>query len=163
MIPFKHWMMQRIALLLFFLTEHEIITGSVDGTIRNYDIRVGMLRTDHISQPVTSVSVSGDNNCILASSLDDRIRLLDKENGELLSEYKSHVNNRFKIDSQLTFDDAFVVSGSEDNVVYIWDLVEGKLIRSLRGHESFVVSIDCHPKENLILSGSADGSIRFWR
>ena len=38
------------------------------------------------SGPVTSVSFSRDGNCILASSLDGKVRLLDKDNGELLNE-----------------------------------------------------------------------------
>ncbi len=74
-----------------------------------------------------------------------------------------HFIFRLKIDSQLTFDDAYVVSGSENNVVCIWDLVDGKLLRSLHGHEGSVVSVNCHPKENLIISGSADGTIRLWK
>ena len=41
------------------------------------------------SEPVTSVSFSRDGHCILASSLDDRLRLLDKDNGELLNEWVS--------------------------------------------------------------------------
>lgn len=41
------------------------------------------------SEPVTSVSFSRDGHCILASSLDDRLRLLDKDNGELLNKWVS--------------------------------------------------------------------------
>ena len=38
------------------------------------------------SDPVTSVSFSRDGHCVLASSLDEKIRLLDRDNGELLNE-----------------------------------------------------------------------------
>ena len=41
---------------------------------------------DHIGQPVTSVVFSKDGQCILTSSLDNTVRLLDKETGELLNE-----------------------------------------------------------------------------
>ena len=40
-----------------------------------------------IPVPVTSVSFSGDGNCILVSTLDDTLRLLDKETGEMLNRY----------------------------------------------------------------------------
>ena len=62
---------------------------SVDCNVRRYDIRLGNMVVDHIGQPVTSVVVSKDGQCILASSLDNTIRLLDKNTGELLNRYGS--------------------------------------------------------------------------
>ena len=59
---------------------------SVDGKVRNYDIRMGQLRVDCIGQPVTSVNFTRDGQCVLASTLDDTIRLMDKDTGELLNE-----------------------------------------------------------------------------
>ena len=47
---------------------------------------MGQLRVDCIGQPVTSVSFTRDGQCTLASTLDDTIRLLDKDTGELLNE-----------------------------------------------------------------------------
>ena len=35
--------------------------------------------------PVTSVRLTQDGHCILVSSLDNKIRLFDKDNGELLN------------------------------------------------------------------------------
>ena len=68
--------------VFFFL----IVTRSVDGKVRNYDIRMGQLHVDCIGQAVTSVSFTKDGQCLLASTLDDTIRLLDKDTGELLNE-----------------------------------------------------------------------------
>ena len=59
---------------------------SVDGKVRNYDIRMGQLRVDFIGQPVTCVNFTKDGQCVLASTLDDTIHLLDKDTGELLNE-----------------------------------------------------------------------------
>jgi len=55
-------------------TTHEVLTGSVDGRVRRYDIRAGRLATDYLGEPVTSVCFSHDRNCILASTLDSTIR-----------------------------------------------------------------------------------------
>lgn len=60
---------------------------SVDCNLRCYDIRIGKMRVDHIGQPVTSVRLSSDGQCVLVSSLDSTIRLMDKETGEMLNEY----------------------------------------------------------------------------
>ena len=64
---------------------------SVDCHIRRYDIRVGKMTADYTGHPVTSVTLSKDGQCILASSLDNTVRLLDKETGELLNEYASYL------------------------------------------------------------------------
>ena len=63
------------------------ICRSVDGKVRNYDIRMGSMVVDSLDEPVTSVMLSQDSQCILVSTLDNCIRLLDKETGELLNEY----------------------------------------------------------------------------
>ena len=63
-----------------------VISSSIDGKVRNYDLRMGQLRVECISQPVTSVSFTKDGQCVLVSTLDNTIRLLDKDSGELLNE-----------------------------------------------------------------------------
>eukprot|EP01018_Ginkgo_biloba_P018607 Gb_17555 [translate_table: standard] len=73
------------------LTKTEILAGSVDGTIRTFDIRIGREIVDDLGQSVNCISTSNDNNCILASCLDSTLRLLDRSTGELLQEYKGHV------------------------------------------------------------------------
>ena len=115
-----------------FVSKYEIIASSVDGSVRTYDIRKGTLYTDHIGQPVVSVKLSHDNNCLLLSCLDNTLKLIDRSDGSLLNEYKGHVNKDYKIDSILSCDDSYVISGSEDNCVYVWDLVDAKVIAKLK-------------------------------
>lgn len=52
------------------LTKTEIIGGSVDGTVRTFDIRFGREISDDLGQPVNCISLSNDGNCVLASCLD---------------------------------------------------------------------------------------------
>jgi hypothetical protein len=42
--------------------------------------------------PVTNVSLSQDGACLLLSCHDNKARLLDKESGEMLNEYKGNKN-----------------------------------------------------------------------
>jgi mitogen-activated protein kinase organizer 1 len=48
----------------------EILGGSVDGTVRRFDVRLGRVYTDELHHPVTCVQVSHDGLCLLAASLD---------------------------------------------------------------------------------------------
>ena len=68
-----------------FLITSTVITRSVDGHTRIYDLRAGKMVEDCIGEPVTSVSYTHDGQCILVSSLDDTVRLMDKDTGEMLN------------------------------------------------------------------------------
>ena len=61
------------------------MTRSVDGFVRQYDIRMGRLIRDNFAAPVTSIALSNDGQCLLTSTLNSTIRVLDKPTGELLS------------------------------------------------------------------------------
>ncbi|CAM0140230.1 unnamed protein product [Umbelopsis sp. WA50703] len=140
----------------------ELIVGSADGRLRNYDIRMGQLHEDYIGAAITSVRMSKDRNCILVSTTDNTLRLMDKSNGSLLNEFKGHQHTEYKLHSAFSNDDACVLSGSEDSKIYIWDLLEGTQLATLEAHKGSVTSIDYHPSEPSMISGSVDGSIMIW-
>jgi mitogen-activated protein kinase organizer 1 len=91
------------------VTDHEILTGSLDGQIRRYDIRNGEMIADEMARkfsvslqklccstnneiclfsldPITSVWFTRDGQGLLVSCLDSTLRLIDKDTGELLQE-----------------------------------------------------------------------------
>lgn len=105
----------------------ELLASSMDGCVRRYDIRAGRVHVDDCKAPVSKVSLSNDENCILASCLNSSIRLIEKDSGELLQTYTGHKNEDFKLWSALDPSDAYVVSGSEDGKIYYWELVEGTI------------------------------------
>ncbi|KAJ6813546.1 WD repeat domain-containing protein 83 [Iris pallida] len=145
------------------LTKTEIIAGSVDGTVRTFDIRIGRELVDEVRQPVNCISLSNDANCVLASCLDSTLRLLDRSTGELLQEYKGHTCKSFKMDCCLTNTDAHVIGGSEDGSIYFWDLVDASVVSSFRAHTSVVTSVSYHPKDTCMITSSVDGTVRVWK
>ncbi|KAE8734942.1 Detected protein of confused Function [Hibiscus syriacus] len=145
------------------LTKTEITGGSVDGTVRTFDIRIGREISDDLRQPVNCISKSNDGNCILASCLDSCIRILDRSTGELLQEYKGHACKSYKMDCFLTNSDAHVIGGSEDGSIFFWDLVDAFVVSKFRAHPSVVTSVSYRPKENCMITSSVDGSVRVWK
>lgn len=81
-----------------------------------------------------------DGNAVLVSTLDSTVRLIDKENGQLLQSYIGHVNKDFRIRSCLGMADTVVISGSEDGHLFAWDLMEGSVIAKLDAHDGKVAS-----------------------
>ncbi|KAI9766283.1 MAG: hypothetical protein M1840_006697 [Geoglossum simile] len=144
---------------------HEIVTGSVDGRLRLYDLRMGRVYVDVIGHPITSVSQTNDTNALLLSTLDSTIRLLDKGNGAILQTYTSHINSDYRIRSCLGLNDAYVVSGSEDGKIYVWDLLDGKVVSVLEGGAKagkIVSAVVFHKAQKSFLSAGADGTVAVW-
>ncbi|KAL8726027.1 MAG: hypothetical protein Q9166_006972 [cf. Caloplaca sp. 2 TL-2023] len=142
---------------------HEIVTGSVDGKMRLYDLRMGMTYVDNIGHPITSVQQTADGNVVLVSTLDSVIRLMDKSNGQMLQSYKGHTNMDYRIRSCLGFGDSVVMSGSEDGKLYVWDFLDGTVLETLTAHEGKVASAVscCSPRKEWVSAGT-DGTVVVW-
>lgn len=114
---------------------YEIVTGSVDGRVRYYDLRMGRMDTDVLPGPVTSLAAMRGGEAMLVGTLDGRIRLIDRNGGGCLMTYKGHVNAEFRIRSAFGGKEAWVLSGSEvegeDGQVWVWDTVSGEVIQKL--------------------------------
>ncbi|KAE8150194.1 WD40-repeat-containing domain protein [Aspergillus avenaceus] len=153
---------------------YSIASGSYDGRARIYDIRMGRTTVDVLANPVTSVRCSKDGNALLASTLDSRIRLLDRADGKLLKAFggesgASYVNNELRIRSVFAKSDAVVLSGSEaekggEASVFAWDVLSGEVIaRVSAGQGVRVVScVAWNEKEGCWAGGCSDGSVKIY-
>jgi mitogen-activated protein kinase organizer 1 len=141
-----------------------IVCACVDGSVATFDVRRGACTWDFVGRPVSSACVSNDGNCTLVSCLDSTVRLLDRSNGELLAEYRGHKHTESKSNCLLTRNDAYVVAGSEDGTVVLWDLVDDKSVAArLAGHVRPVTSVAYSRTRNALLSTSVDGTARLWQ
>lgn len=79
--------------------------------------------------------------------------------------YQGHMNQKYSIGGAFGVygDEAVVASGSEDGGIFIWDVTSKRVLQKLDGHEGVVLSVDTHPKEDLLVSGGLDRTVRIWR
>jgi WD40 repeat protein len=60
-------------------------------------------------------------------------------------------------------DGKFLISGSKDGTVKVWQVSDGSLVRTLSGHSKPVVTVALSPDGRFIASGSEDSTVRVWR
>ena len=81
---------------------------------------------------MTSLTATRDGTAVLVGTLDSTVRLLDQGSGQVLKSYRGHRNEELRVGSTLAARDRWVVSGSEEGEVVVWDLVGGEVVGRLK-------------------------------
>lgn len=92
-------------------------------------------------------------------------RLWNFSAGKFLKTYTGHVNTKYCIPAAFSITNGkYIVSGSEDKCVYLWDLQSRRIVQKLEGHTDTVIAVSCHPRENMIASGALDNdkTVKVW-
>lgn len=85
------------------------------------------------------------------------------EIGMNFEEFKSINAHQENVSSlAITNNKNYLVSGSWDKTVKIWELSTGKIIRTINGHEELVDKIVIIPNDKFILSIGANSSAKLW-
>jgi WD40 repeat protein len=56
----------------------------------------------------------------------------------------------------------YIISGSRDNTIKVWEVESGKNIATLKGHTHYVSSVAFSPDSKLAISGSYDETVKVW-
>ncbi|PAA46303.1 hypothetical protein BOX15_Mlig030218g4, partial [Macrostomum lignano] len=147
-----------------------IYTASLDGRLRCYDARKGRLAEDNLCKPLIGLCATRDGRCILASCSDARLRLIDRDTGDLLASYSGHSVADLSVECDVSAGDSLVLSGSAggSGELICWDLLSGELRCRLRHpaaeparagvrtQASVVQSVSAHPKLCRVLTAMGD-------
>lgn len=112
---------------------------------------------DKIGFTKKSISLSLDNKYVIASNLSSsipKIYIWNLETGELIKKIEGH--SGFITSVAISSDNKYIISGSEDKTVKIWDFSDGKLIRTIEYKEVvWEVSISQNNKYFIVVAGEA--------
>lgn len=149
-----------------------LVSSSYDGLCRIWDTPNGRCLYTIVgeeSSPVSFVKFTPNGGYILANTLDNTIRLWSYRDGQgrVLKTLRGHRNCRYCVFSSFVVthrDHKYVVSGSEDGHVYLWNLHTRKMVQRLEAHTDVVLAVDAHPNDHLIASGALerDRSVKLW-
>ncbi|KAK3068170.1 hypothetical protein LTR53_014466 [Teratosphaeriaceae sp. CCFEE 6253] len=156
-----------------------IYAGSVDGRVRVYDLAMGEVGVDVMGASVTSITPTGAEDGYLVSTLDSKVRLMDRATGQCLQTFTGDgfANETYRVRSALGAADGVAISGSEDGRVFVWDVLSGEIIHSLwhkqgwNGTESegskfakqdVVAAVAWNQIRKTLASAGGDGEVVIW-
>jgi mitogen-activated protein kinase organizer 1 len=137
-----------------------VVTASVDGRMRSYDLRRGQQSIDDVGAPIAAMAlgstscagrsdsgslknskINNSNDCALLAGLDGRLRLLDLRSGARLAEFSGHDASSGVRTGCALFGHAsslYAACGSEDGRVCCWGVEEdeGGMVSSVSIHGS---------------------------
>ena len=118
-----------------------------------------------VQNSVFSLALSPDGKHILTgefSGVDDdhEIVMRGMTNGKMIRRFKGHKD----IISALAFssDGKFILSGSYDQNIILWEAGSGKKIKMFAGHSGLINSLDFSLNSENFISTSMDGTLRLW-
>jgi COMPASS component SWD3 len=112
---------------------------------------------------VSAVKFSPDGRLVATASADCLIFVFDVATGtkklELDGNHRQGLNDVIWTKGANCYQ---LVVCSDDRSIVVWDVEKGAIAGMLAGHKGFVFCLAVHPRNNLLLSGSYDGTARLW-
>ncbi|KAA6423724.1 MAG: hypothetical protein FRX49_06295 [Trebouxia sp. A1-2] len=151
----------------------DVITASVDGSARVWDMEIGdcVLLMEGHTAGVTDLAVANEGSMLVTSSADHTARVWTLDKGQCRAVLQGHTAavNAVAVDVQ----GRFAVTASADATGRVWDLHSGQCAHVLRGHGAgaagagslvagAVWSVALTPDGRRVVTGSEDFTARVW-
>ena len=94
---------------------------------------------------------------LISGSDDHSVRIWDCESGNCIKVLRTHTV------ADLKFDDDYLITASFDTSAALWDLDNCKSLMLYEGHVAAVFSVDFSVELDLLVTGSADSTVKVWK
>ncbi|KAG6054876.1 transcriptional regulatory protein rco1 [Claviceps sp. LM77 group G4] len=154
-----------------------VAAGCLDHKVYVWDIHSGVLveelggRYGGHTDSIYTVAFSPDGKNLISGSLDQTIKMWELsppqdgqsealKGGKYVKMFTGH--SSFVLSTVYTPDAEWILSGSKDRSVRLWDPNTGKFQFELQGHMNSVISVAASPKGVYFVTGSGDMKARIW-
>lgn len=158
-----------------------IVSSSRDKTIKMWEVSTGYCVktfTGH-REWVRMVRVNQDGSLLASCSNDQTLRVWAVATKECKAELREHehvveclawapessfptINEAAGVDVKNGRSGPYLVSGSRDKTIKMWDISTGLCLFTLVGHDNWVRGLVFHPGGKFIISASDDKTLRVW-
>ncbi|KAK2913183.1 autophagy-related protein 16-1 isoform X2 [Channa argus] len=147
-------------------TEQCVMSGHFDKKVRFWDIRAeSIVQELELLGRVTSLDLNHDRTELLTCSRDDLIKIIDLRANAVRHTFSAQGFKCGADWTRVTFspDGSYVAGGSADGALYIWNVLTGKVDRTLdRNHHSAINSVSWSPSGAYVASVEKGSKAILW-
>ncbi|XP_040901601.1 autophagy-related protein 16-1 isoform X3 [Toxotes jaculatrix] len=147
-------------------TEQCVMSGHFDKKVRFWDIRAeSIVRELELLGRVTSLDLNHDRTELLTCSRDDLIKIIDLRTNAVRQTFSAQGFKCGADWTRVTFspDGSYVAGGSADGALYVWNVLTGKVDRTLdRNHNSAINSVSWSPSGAYVASVEKGSKAILW-
>jgi WD40 repeat protein len=143
-----------------------LITAGADKTVRQWNLADGKQLREFtgVTAGVTSLDMSHDGTRLVAASMENVVHVwaVDAESPAAVSPSATFIHPIAVRTASISDDGRYVVTGSDDNQIRVWDVVSGGQLERFTGHAGAILSLAFSPNGKTFISGSVDKTARQW-
>ncbi|TWW76643.1 Autophagy-related protein 16-1 APG16-like 1 [Takifugu flavidus] len=147
-------------------TEQCVMSGHFDKKVRFWDIRAeSIVKELELLGRVTSLDLNHDRTELLTCSRDDLVKIIDLRTDAIRQTFSAQGFKCGADWTRVTFspDGVYVAGGSADGALYVWNVLTGKLDRTLdRNHNSAINSVSWSPSGTYVASVERGSKTILW-
>ncbi|KAM6987879.1 autophagy-related protein 16-1 isoform 2-T3 [Tautogolabrus adspersus] len=147
-------------------TEQCVMSAHFDKKVRFWDIRSeSIVRELELQGRVTSLDLNHDRSELLTCSRDDLLKIIDLRTNAVRQTFSAQGFKCGADWTRVTYspDGAYVVGGSADGALYVWNVLTGKVERTLdRNHNSAINAVSWSPSGAFVVSVEKGSKAILW-
>ena len=144
-----------------------LASGGCDRVVRVWDISGDVLKAklvqsiENHADWVLGVAFAADGKHLLTASRDKTAKVWDLSTKESVMTFPDHQNPVYAVAVKANSKVGYSVG--EDKQLRIWNAVaEGKQVKAIGGHQGAILKLLAYPKQPLLVTASADHTVRVW-